>query len=99
MYYVKVKKVNAGQPGEYILDPLTENGSIKKIIKGFRKTFNQIEIDAIKSQKIDNVNIDSFTLYYDLDSNNQWSWNIWDEDPQVTDITGKIAVFYKYEPV
>ena len=99
MYYVKVKKVNSQQPGEYILDQvLTENGSIKKIIKGFRKTFNQTEIDAIKSQKIDNVNIDSFTLYYDLDSNNQWSWNIWDEDPQVTDITGKIAVFYKYEP-
>ena len=36
-----------------------------------------------------------FTLYYDLDANTlTWGWNIWDG---TTDITGKIAVFYKYD--
>ena len=95
MYYAKVVEVKSSQPGEYVLDKvITEKGVIKKVIKGFRKTFTPAEITAIKTQKID-TNIDTFTLYYDLDDNTAtWGWNIWDG---ATDITGKIAVFYKYD--
>ena len=98
IYHAKVVKVNSSDPAEIILDKvITETGTITKITRGIRMKFTDAEIQAIKTQKIDDAQIQSFTLYYDLISGQttKWEWKIWDGQ---TDITGKIIVFYKYEP-
>ena len=97
IYYAKVIKVNSSDPAEIVLDKvITETGVITKICKNIRMKFTDAEIQAIRTQKIDDAQIQSFTLYYDLDTvTNTWGWNIWDGQ---SNITGKIIVFYKYEP-
>ena len=98
IYYAKVVKVGSSDPSELILDKvITETGVIKEITRDIRKKFTDAEILAIKTAKIDDANVESFTLYYDLvaNTNTKWEWKIWDG---TTDITGKIQVFLKYDP-
>ena len=67
IYHAKVVKVNSSDPAELILDKvITETGVITKITRGIRMKFTDAEIQSIKTQKIDDAQIQSFTLYYDL---------------------------------
>ena len=98
IYYSKVVGKTNGNESSLVLDKMIAEGSgtLVKIIKNIRMKFTEDEINEIKTQKIDDAQVQSFTLYYDLDTNDDtWKWNIWDGE---TDITGKIIVFYKYEP-
>ena len=98
IYYARVVKVGSSDPSELILDKvITETGVIKQITRDIRKKFTDAEILAIKTAKIDDANVESFTLFYDLvdGQNTKWEWKIWDG---TSDITGKIQVFLKYDP-
>ena len=80
VYHAKVVKVNSSDPAELILDKvITETGTITKITRGIRMKFTDAEIQSIKTQKIDDAQIQSFTLYYDLISGQttKWEWKIW----------------------
>tara|TARA_B100001057_G_scaffold91069_1_gene87381 strand:+ start:12516 stop:16928 length:4413 start_codon:yes stop_codon:yes gene_type:complete len=98
IYHARVIRVGSGDPSELILDKvITETGTIELITRDMRKKFTDAEILAIKTAKIDDANVESFTLFYDLVSGTttKWEWKIWDG---TTDITGKIQVFLKYDP-
>ncbi len=97
IYYAKVVKVGSSDPTELVLDKvITETGVIETITRDLRKKFTDAEITAIKTAKIDDATVESFTLYYDLvdGTTTKWEWKIWDG---TSDITGKIQVFLKYE--
>lgn len=98
VYYAKVTKVVSTDPGQIVLDKvITEKGSLKSVIRGFRSRFTEAEITAIKTEKIDDLNVTSFTLYYDVEDGqvDKWAWKIWDG---VVDLTGKISIEYDYNP-
>ena len=97
-YYARVKKVVSTDPGQIILDRvITEKGTLKSVIRGYRSKFTEAEITAIKTQKIDDLNVTSFTLYYDVaqGQTTKWEWKIWDG---VVDLSDKIKVEYEYNP-
>jgi len=98
-YYAKVVKVVSTDPGQIVLNKvITEkNGTLKSVTRAFRTKFTEAEISAIKTQKIDDLNVTSFTLYWDIEANqtDKWEWKIWDG---VVDLSGKVSIEYEYKP-
>ena len=98
IYHARVVEIKSNDPSELILNKvITETGTIELITRDIRKKFTDAEILAIKTAKIDDANVESFTLFYDLvdGTTTKREWKIWDG---TSDITGKISVFLKYDP-
>ena len=100
-YYAKVMRVVSTDPGSIILDKvITENGTLKTTIKGYRTKFRNDtgyeEITNIKT-KVDDLSQTSFTLHYSLQPNStsKWMWKVWDG---VENISDKVKVSFTYNP-
>lgn len=77
--------------------PETE-GEIKAIVRGYRTRFEDTEIAAIRSEKIEDLSVSSFIIKYVWSvADNKWQWVIHDEQ---TTLTPGIDVFLElsYNP-
>ena len=106
LYWTKIRNIESSVVGSAVDSYFIENilpettGSIEKIVRAYRTRFEADEIKNIKTDKIEDLSVQSFIIKYVPKSNTSvWEWKLHDEVNDVALVEGKdIYISFTYVP-
>jgi hypothetical protein len=104
--WTKIRNIESSVVGSAVDSYFIENilpettGSIEKIVRAYRTRFEADEIKNIKTNKIEDLSVQSFIIKYVPKSNTSvWEWKLHDEVNDVALVEGKdIYISFTYVP-
>ena len=104
--WTKIRNIESSVVGSAVDSYFIENilpetaGSIEKIVRAYRTRFEADEIKNIKTDKIEDLSVQSFIIKYVPKSNTSvWEWKLHDEVNDVALVEGKdIYISFTYVP-